>query len=56
MRQKLQLLLGARPSETRPSGVESNVEYDEILKVFISVVEVRRASSPQLCRKLRVPC
>lgn len=35
MRQKLQPLLGARPYETWPSGVESNVEYDEGVSEWI---------------------
>lgn len=32
---KLQPLLGARPYETWPSGVESNVEYDEVVSEWI---------------------
>lgn len=56
MRQKLQPLLGARQSKTWPSGVESNVEYTRIPNEFISVVEVRRASSHQLYHMLPSPC
>lgn len=34
-KKKLQPLLGARPYETWPSGVESNVEYDEGVSEWI---------------------
>ena len=55
-KEKLQPLLGARPYETWPSGVESNVEYDEVSEFISAVAEERRASSPQSCRKLLFPC